>query len=138
MADLKTILLVEDDALDADMTLRTLKSIPLANPIVWLETGKEFLDYLDTHGTQHLALAILDLKMPLITGLEALQHIRAYPEKYGHFPIVVLTSSKDQPEVAACYSLGVNAFVSKPVTQIGFQQAVKALGMFWGLINVTP
>lgn len=133
------ILLVEDDELDADMTLRSLKELPLDNDIIWLETGKELLDYLNEHGTAGITLVILDLKMPLMSGLEALEIIKSDEEPiYDYFPIVMMTSSRNQREINRCYELGVNAFISKPVDQKEFQEAVKALGLFWGILNLLP
>ncbi|MDP5170100.1 MAG: response regulator [Bacteroidia bacterium] len=138
MTTFKKIILVEDDELDADMTKRTLLAIPLANPIVWLETGQEFLDYLDEHGTMDIALVILDLKMPLVSGLEALEILHNDTSKPRNFPVVVLTSTQNSPEVRRCYELGINAFVTKPVSRDQFGEAVNALGLFWGIHNVLP
>ena len=138
MASIGKLILVEDDELDADMTRRTLLSIPLANEIIWLETGKELIGYLEKNGTEGIAIAILDLKMPVMSGLEALEIIKGDPGKYGYFPIVVLTSSQEQPEIRRCYELGINAFVTKPVGQNEFREAIRALGLFWGILNILP
>lgn len=138
MSTLPKILLVEDDELDAEMTKETLKNIPLLNEIIWLETGEELIDYLDDHGTDDISLCILDLKMPVMTGLEALEIIKGTPEKYSYFPIVVLTSSQENPEIKRCYELGINAFITKPVLREGFSKAVEILGLFWGLFNILP
>lgn len=138
MAEIGKIVLVEDDELDADMTQRTLNSIPIGNELVWLETGKELINYLDEYGSAHISLVILDLKMPIMSGLEALEIIKADKERYGYFPIVILTSSQEQPEIRRCYELGVNAFVTKPVAQQEFRDAIKTLGLFWGILNILP
>lgn len=136
MAEFKKIILVEDDEFDAEMTERSLRDIPLVNEIVWLETGQEFIDYLRKEGTSGIAVVILDLQMPQITGIEALKIIEK--EKFDYFPIVVLTSSREAPDIEQCYELGVNAFVTKPVKKNEFQDAVKSLGLFWGILNELP
>lgn len=138
MTNTPKILLVEDDELDAEMTIATLKEIPLLNEIVWLENGEELIDYLDEKGSEDISLCILDLKMPVMSGLEALEEIRAAENKYAPFPIVVLTSSQENPEINRCYQLGISAFVTKPVHQEEFSKAVKILGLFWGLFNILP
>lgn len=138
MPTLGKIILVEDDELDAEMTMLTLKTIPISNEIIWLETGEELIEYLDEKGTKEIALCILDLKMPVMSGLEALAEIKAAGDKYEKFPIVILTSSQDQTEITRCYELGVNAFVTKPVKEPEFHDAVRILGLFWGLFNVLP
>jgi len=136
MAKLKKILLIEDDEFDAEMTTKSLKEIPLANEIVWLETGVEFLEYLEEHGSKDIAVAILDVRMPKISGIETMEKIRE--KNYAYFPIVILTSSREAPEIARAYQLGVNAFVTKPVRQNEFQDAIKSLGLFWGILNQLP
>lgn len=136
MAKLKKILLVEDDEFDADMTRTALKGIPLQNEIVWLETGKELIDYLEAEGTDDIAVVILDLNMPVLTGIEAVEIIRQ--REYEAFPIVVLSSSREHPDVRKCYDLGVNSFVTKPVKTQEFQNSVRTLGSYWGILNELP
>ena len=138
MTNIPKILLVEDDELEAEMPISTLKEIPLLNEIIWLENGEELIDYLDEKGSEDISLCILDLKMPVMSGLEALEEIRATENKYAPFPIVVLTSSQENPEIHRCYQLGISAFVTKPVQQEEFSKAVKILGLFWGLFNILP
>lgn len=129
------ILLVEDDELDAEMTLSTLRKIPLTSELVWLETGQEFIDYIDNQGSGDIQLTLLDLKMPMLSGLEALEILRK-KAKQELFPIVVLTSSQEDHEIKRCYELGINAFVTKPVTKEAFNETITTLGLFWGTINV--
>ncbi|MEM6764268.1 MAG: response regulator [Bacteroidota bacterium] len=136
MSTLKTILIVEDDPFDAEMTLRALKEIPLANPVEVLETGQEFLEYLSSGKALELAVVLLDLSMPQVSGIEALEIIRA--SDYPSFPIVVLTSSSEAPDIKRCYELGVNSFVTKPVKQQAFKEAINTLGLYWGIINKIP
>ena len=136
MSALKKLILVEDDSFDAEMTIRSLKQIPLANEIIWLETGALLLSYLEDHGTDNIAVVILDLQMPQVTGIEALTIIRekAYPD----FPIVILTSSKEAPDIKKCYELGINSFITKPVQHEEFQEVIKTMGLYWGIINQPP
>lgn len=136
MTGLKKIILVEDDQFDAEMTQRSLKKIPLANEIVWLETGQELIDYLDEHGTAQIAVVILDLQMPQITGLEALEIIRQ--KNYSYFPVVILTSSRQSPDIQASYKLGATSFVTKPVNNTEFREAIRTLGLYWGILNELP
>ncbi|GAB4409472.1 MAG: response regulator [Bacteroidia bacterium] len=136
MQPLKHIILVEDDTFDAEMTIRALGQIPIANPIVHLETGQDLLDYLDKEGVGHIAVVLLDLNTPKLSGLEALREIRQ--RAYDYFPIVVLTSSGEGPDIRASYALGVNSFVSKPVRNLDFQEAIRTLGLYWGLMNELP
>ena len=136
MNKIKKIILAEDDEFDADMTMSALNSIPIANEIIWVETGKALLDYLDQHGTQDIAVLILDLHMPMVTGIEALEVIKS--GKYESFPIVVLSSSREHPDVKRCYELGVNSFITKPVKTTEFQEAIRTLGLYWGLMNELP
>ncbi len=136
MNKIKKIILAEDDEFDADMTISALNSIPIANEIIWVETGKALLDYLDQHGTQDIAVLILDLHMPMVTGIEALEVIKS--GKYESFPIVVLSSSREHPDVKRCYELGVNSFITKPVKTTEFQEAIRTLGLYWGLMNELP
>ncbi|MEM6764263.1 MAG: response regulator [Bacteroidota bacterium] len=133
---LKKIILVEDDEFDAELTRKELQNIPVANEIIWLETGGELIDYLDEYGADDIAVAILDLQMPILTGIEALQTIKE--KAYEHFPIVVLSSSKEHPDIKKCYELGINSFVTKPVKTAEFQEAVRTLGLYWGILNVPP
>ena len=136
MSVLKKLILVEDDSFDAEMTIRSLKQIPLANEIIWLETGAQLLSYLEENGTKEIAVVILDLQMPQVTGIEALAIIRE--KKYPEFPIVVLTSSKEAPDIKKCYQLGVSSFITKPVDHEEFQKVIKTMGLYWGIINQPP
>ena len=136
MSALKKLILVEDDSFDAEMTIRSLKQIPLANEIIWLETGAHLLSYLEEQGTDNIAVVILDLQMPQVTGIEALKIIRE--KDYPDFPIVILTSSKEAPDIKKCYELGVNSFITKPVQHKEFQEVIKTMGLYWGILNEPP
>lgn len=134
---LKKILLVEDDPFDARLIRMSLEEIPLANPIVCLETGEELVQYIETHSTNEVCLIILDIRMPVMTGIEALQHLRDALQ-LDFRPIVVLTSSKEAHDIRLAYDLGVSAFVTKPINHQAFREAVRILGTFWALINERP
>lgn len=143
MVELKRILLVEDDRKDVELTLEALSEYHLANEVVVARDGEEALDYLQRKGKFQTvapgnpAAILLDLKLPKVNGLEVLGQIRA-EEKLKMIPVIVLTSSRQEEDLEKCYQLGVNAYVVKPVDFHEFINAVKELGIFWGLINEPP
>ena len=143
MTALRTILLAEDSPADAEMAIDALREANLANPIVHVEDGVEALDYLLRRGKYtdrkdpDPAVLLLDIKMPRMDGLEVLKHIRS-DEKLKHLPVVILSSSREESDLARSWDLGVNAYVVKPVDIDQFFQAVKTLGTFWAVINETP
>lgn len=131
------ILLVEDNASDAEMTIRALRKGNIANKIVHLEDGFEALEYLFGKVDNPIPKVILlDLKMPRVNGIEVLQKIKT-DERTKLIPVVILTSSKEDPDIKKCYELGVNAYVVKPVNMEDFNKAIQDLGLFWILINQT-
>jgi two-component system response regulator len=138
--EIRTILLVEDSLADAEMTIDALRQAKLANPIVHVEDGVEALDYLFARGAfadrQNgvPAVVLLDIKMPRLDGLEVLREIRA-SEKFRHTPVVVLSSSREETDLARSWDLGVNAYVVKPVNVQQFFEAVQMLGQFWAVMN---
>jgi CheY-like chemotaxis protein len=140
----KIILLIEDNPSDIALTQRALTKSRVANELVVAEDGQEALDYLFGEGihasrdaTQLPALALLDLKLPKIDGLEVLRRIRA-DERTRRLPVVVLTTSKEEQDVAASYDLGVNSYIRKPVDFTQFVQAVEQLGLYWLVLNEAP
>ena len=143
MNPLRTILLAEDSPADAEMTIDALMQARLANPIVHVEDGVEVLDYLYGRGAfadrpEGLpAVLLLDIKMPRMDGLELLQHLRADPA-FNRLPVVVLSSSREEHDLAKSWDLGVNAYVVKPVDADQFFNAVKTIGTFWAVINQAP
>jgi CheY-like chemotaxis protein len=143
MSHLRPILLAEDNPNDVELTLTALHSLNLANDIVVVNDGAQVMDFLRRQGEFSNrpplppAVVMLDLKMPRVDGLEALQQIRADPE-LRILPIVILTSSREESDVVKGYSLGANAYVVKPVDFDQFISAVSQLGVFWGLINEPP
>lgn len=140
MNTLRPILLAEDSAADAEMAMDALEDARLANPIVHVEDGVEVLDYLYgraafTGRPETLpAVLLLDINMPRVDGLEVLRQIRA-DQRFNGLPVVMLTSSREERDLARSWDLGVNAYVVKPVDVEQFFAAIKSVGKFWGVIN---
>jgi two-component system, response regulator len=137
----KTILLVEDNEDDEELTTRALRQAKVANDIVVARDGREALDVLFCEGpharrdpTQMPALILLDLKLPKLSGLEVLQKIRA-DERTRLIPTVVLTSSSEDEDMLRSYQHGANSYVRKPVEFKSFASAVSQLGVYWMLLN---
>lgn len=143
MSKLGRILVVEDDPRDLELTLTTLGEHNLANEIVVARDGEKALDYLYCRGEfstrfhDNPAVMLLDLKLPKVDGLEVLQQIKS-DERLKLIPVVVLTSSHEEKDMMRSYTLGVNAYVVKPVDFHEFVNAIKELGVFWALINEPP
>ena len=135
------ILLVEDSVSDAELTIRALKKHNMANKLVHLENGAEALDYLFANGAYSERevknvpkLILLDINMPKVGGIEVLKQIKG-DERTRKIPVIILTSSKEDPDIDKCYDLGANSYVVKPVGFEAFMQAVSDLGMYWMLLN---
>lgn len=129
------ILLVEDNAEDAELTMRALKGRNLANRLHWVKDGAEALAFLGARDAgAGPKLILLDLKLPKVDGLEVLRQVKTDPRTRS-IPVVVLTSSKEDRDIAASYELGVNSYVQKPVAFDGFVAAVSELGLYWLLLN---
>lgn len=143
MADLRPILLVEDNPKDIELTLAALAKCQLANPIVLSRDGAEALDYVYRRGVHadrypgDPAVVLLDLKLPKVDGLEVLERLKGDAD-HRQIPIVMLTSSREESDLVRSYELGVNAFVVKPVDFNAFFEAIQDLGMFWGVLNEPP
>ena len=141
MNSVKPILLVEDSAKDIELTLAALEDSHLANRVIVLRDGSEALDYLrlqaDRGGDGFPAVMLVDIKMPKVNGIEVLRAIRG-DARLKQIPVVMLTSSKEGPDMTQCYELGVNAYVVKPVEFGEFFEAVKAVGKFWAVVNEPP
>ncbi len=142
-ADVKRILLVEDNQKDIDLTLAALEENQLANEVIVVRDGEQALDYLYRRGNYRLraggnpAVVLLDLKLPKVSGLEVLSQVKA-DSSLKSIPIVMLTSSREEVDLSRSYQRGVNAYVVKPVTFSQFVEALRELGMFWAEINEPP
>lgn len=143
-ADDVEILLVEDNPTDAELTMVALKEHNLANKLVWVKDGAEALDFLFATGAYARRnigngprVVLLDLRLPKVDGLEVLRRIKA-DERTKRIPVVVLTSSKEDRDVAECYGVGANSYIGKPVEFDEFAKVVSELGLYWLLINQPP
>jgi two-component system response regulator len=138
------ILIVEDNPNDAELTIRALKKYNLANDLFVAEDGQVALDFLFCKGqfasrnpSKPLKVIFLDLKLPKISGLDVLKEIKSNPQT-KKLPIVIITSSKEDPDIKAAYDYGANSYVVKPVDFNDFIEAIKKTGLFWLLVNETP
>jgi two-component system response regulator len=144
MTDAPTILLVEDNDDDAELTIRAFRAARLTNPIIRFEDGGKVLDYLFGHGkhagrdlAQMPVVMLLDLKLPGRSGLDVLAAVRA-DERTKHLPVVVLTSSREDKDRLGAYENHANSYVQKPVNYDTFVVAAHQLGLYWTVLNVPP
>ena len=137
------VLLVEDNENDAELTMRALEHGGLANKLVWVKDGKEALEYLFCEGEYAdrvgivPRLVLLDLKMPKVGGIEVLTAVKA-DKRTKRIPVVIMTSSQEEKDVAQAYDIGVNSYVVKPVDFKSLTQIVQKAGYYWLAINKTP
>ncbi len=138
------ILLVEDNPTDAELCMRTLKRSNFANKLVWVKDGAEALDFIFATGQYSgrklengPKVILLDLRLPKVDGMEVLRRVKS-DERTRTIPVVVLTSSKEDRDVAESYQLGVNSYISKPVEFDEFAKTVSELGLYWLLVNRPP
>ena len=138
------ILIVEDNPNDAELTLRALKKHNLVNEVYVAEDGQEALDFVFCNGkfeerniSLPLKVIFLDLQLPKISGLEVLKRIKSDP-KTKQLPVVIVTSSKEDPDIKAAYELGANGYVVKPVDFSDFIKVMQNTGLFWLLVNEAP
>ncbi len=139
--DIVEVLLVEDNARDAELTIRALKRHNLANQLVHVEDGAEALDFLLGRGKyegrrtdRSPKVVLLDLKLPKVNGLEVLR-IMKEDKRLRTIPVVVVTSSAEDPDMQAAYNLGANSYVVKPVQFDAFMEAMSKLGVYWLMLN---
>jgi len=143
IAEPKRLVLAEDNANDVELTLAALRENHVDNEVIVVRDGADALDYLHKRNRHagrpggNPALVLLDLKMPKVDGIEVLRHVKSDPSLRS-IPVVVLTSSREEQDLVRTYSLGVNAYVVKPVDFREFVEAVKLLGGFWAVVNETP
>lgn len=139
------VLLVEDSLNDAELTIRELKKHNLANNLVHVKDGEEALDFIfalgrfaKTRDTLFLPkIVLLDIQMPKVNGIEVLQRIRS-DNRTKTTPVVILTSSNQDPDIQKCYALGANSYIVKPVNFERFAEAIRNLGFYWLLLNQPP
>jgi two-component system response regulator len=139
------VLLVEDNINDAELTLRELKKHHLANACYHAKDGEEALDFIFATGKftglrsvgSPPKLVLLDIQMPKVNGLEVLEKIKS-DDRTKTTPVVMLTSSKEDPDIQKCYKLGANSYIVKPVNFESFTQAIKNIGFYWLLLNQDP
>lgn len=134
------ILLVEDNPMDAELTMHGLRTEKLANKITWLKDGEEALNYLfrrgeyEQRGDSHPRIVILDLKMPRVDGIEVLREMKAN-ESTRRIPVVMLTSSQEESDLIRSYDLGVNSYVVKPLDFKSMTEVIRQCGFYWLAIN---
>jgi two-component system, response regulator len=137
------LLLVEDDPSDVQLTLRAFRKMGLANHVKVVRDGEEALKLIfgsgdeECAGMQDCRVVLLDLKLPKVPGIEVLRRLKADPRTQA-LPVVVLTSSREDRDMAECYRLGVNSYIVKPVDFEQFFQSVQSLGLYWLLLNQLP
>jgi CheY-like chemotaxis protein len=137
MADIKLILLVEDDPDHELLTIRALKRSNIANDVHVARDGEEAIDILFGENPLHPQVILLDLKLPKVDGLEVLRRIRESAET-RMLPVVILTSSDEERDLVRSYQLGVNSYIRKPVNFNDFAEATRQLGMYWLVLNECP
>jgi len=138
LSSTKVILLIEDNPSDVDLTRRALEKSRISNELVVAEDGEAALEYLWREGPNELpALTLLDLNLPRLSRLEVLQRIRG-DARTRRLPVVILTSSKEEQDLAAGYDLGVNSYIRKPVDFKQFALCIEQLGLYWLVLNEQP
>ena len=138
------ILLVEDNPQDAELIIRAIKKQNIANPIYNVEDGAEALDFIFCRGqyagrdiSLQPRVILLDLKLPKVNGLEVLKEVKM-DERTRTIPVVIVTSSQEDPDIKTAYALGANSYVVKPVSSDAFIDAMSKLGLYWLLVNNPP
>jgi two-component system response regulator len=131
------ILLVEDNPNDAELTMRALKQRNLANQLLLCRDGAEALEYFGDRNNGVPRVILLDLKLPKVDGLEVLRQLKA-DERTKAIPVVVLTSSREEPDIERAYALGANSYIVKPVDFEAFARAVSDVGLYWLVLNHPP
>jgi CheY-like chemotaxis protein len=137
------ILLVEDNTFDAELTIRSFKDQKLANSVTWVKDGEEALDYVFRRGVyaqragSDPRLILLDLKMPRVGGIEVTRELKGNG-RTRHIPIVVMTSSNEESDIAECYKLGANSYIVKPLDFDALAEVARQAGYYWLAVNRAP
>lgn len=138
------ILFAEDSIDDAMLTIRALNKSGFTNKLLHVKDGAEALDFLYCRGIYaqrdpktHPKLLLLDLKMPKISGMQVLEKVKGDPS-FSSIPVVIFTSSQEDPDIAKCYSLGANSYIVKPVDSNDFFNTIKDMGMYWMILSQPP
>lgn len=138
------ILFAEDSLDDAMLTMRALKKSGFANKVHHVKDGAEALDFIygrEAYASRNInerpKLILLDLKMPKMSGMEVLAKLKSDPD-FKSIPIVILTSSKEDPDIQKCYALGANSYIAKPVESDNFFQVIKEIGLYWMVLSQLP
>lgn len=141
MSEEVEILIVEDSPDDAELAIRALRKSNLVNHIVHVSDGEQALDFMFARGeyavrdaSQMPKVVFLDLKMPKVTGLEVLEKIKSHPATKST-PVVILTSSAEDPDIKKCYALGANSYIVKPIDFEKFSKTVREIGLYWLVLN---
>ena len=139
MSGTASILLVEDNPMDADLTVRAFKRRRVTNPVVVVRDGEEALACIDRwdQGEPRPAIILLDLKLPKVDGLEVLRRLKAHPA-HRTIPVIVLTTSKEDTDVQAAYQLGANSYIVKPVDFEAFMEVAGQIDLYWTILNKAP
>jgi CheY-like chemotaxis protein len=138
MNSLRPILLVEDNPMDVDLTLRALARRGLANPVEVARDGEEAMAKVDRWeaGDTPPVVVLLDLKLPKVDGLTVLERIKAHP-RFRSVPVVVLTTSSEDSDMRSAYRLGANSYIIKPVSFDKFMEMAAQIQLYWGVLNLT-
>lgn len=138
---LRPILVVEDNDMDLDFCMQAFEEHAIANPIIACRDGEEALQFIDAHATpedkRFPLLVLLDLRLPKVDGIEVLRHARQHPV-WKQVPFIILTTSRENADIATAYDLGVNSYIVKPVEFASFAEMVKQIKMYWILTNESP
>lgn len=133
----RSLLLIEDNPDDIELTLRAMKAHQIADEILVARDGVEALTMLHGEGAMTPSLILLDLNLPRIDGFEVLRRIRV-EERTSHLPVVILTTSREERDILSSYELGANSYVHKPVDYHAFSEAIRQLGLYWITLNLLP
>lgn len=138
---LRPILIVEDNDMDLDLCIQAFKEHGIANPVEVCRDGEEAIQYIDRHPRPEdralPVIVLLDLRLPKVSGIEVLRHARQQPI-WQQVPFIVLTTSRQNADIAAAYQLGANSYIAKPVDFAAFVEVAKCIEMYWVLTNVPP